>query len=184
MRAVIWLARTVDKPILKLTAEDYNEHGLQDLLSERGGAYDINIEVFRTLSRTITGWPGGKPGRPRFVVGRGVDEANGPDAFPKRVVVFSPHPDDDVISMGGTFIRLCDQGHEVHVAYQTSGDIAVWDESAIRHADFVTEFARRSRSAGAEFARADRSSQDRGVRATEQAARARSTRRSCRRSRR
>lgn len=127
-RAVIWLARELKKPILKLTDEDYNEHGLQDLLAARGDAYDINIEVFRALSGTITGWPGGKADTP------------GED-FPKRVVVFSPHPDDDVISMGGTFIRLCEQRHEVHVAYQTSGNIAVWDESALRHMDFVREFA-------------------------------------------
>ncbi len=139
-RAVIWLAQTVRKPILKLTEEDYNECGLQELISVRGTAYRVNIEVFKTLQKTITGWPGGKPNRPRFVVGKGVDEANGPDTFPKRVVVFSPHPDDDVISMGGTFIRLCDQGHEVHVAYQTSGNIAVFDAAAQRHADFVEEF--------------------------------------------
>lgn len=139
-RAVIWLAGVVGKPILKLTAEDYNEHGLQELMSVRGRAYEINIEVFKSLQKTITGWPGGKAGRPRFVVGKGVDEANGPDEFPKRVIVFSPHPDDDVISMGGTFIRLCDQGHEVHVAYQTSGNIAVFDAAAERHADFVEEF--------------------------------------------
>jgi len=140
-KAVVWLARTLDKPILKLTDEDYNEHGLQDLLSAGGGAYDINIRVFKDLSRTITGWPGGKPGRPRFVPRRGVSEDNGPDVFPKRIVVFSPHPDDDVISMGGTLIRLCDQGHEVHVAYQTSGNIAVFDDEALRQADFLSEVA-------------------------------------------
>jgi glucosamine-6-phosphate deaminase len=138
-RAVIWLARTLGKPILKLVEEDYNEHGLQPLLAQRGQAYDINIEVFRALQRTITGWPGGKPGTEG-------------EAFPKRVVVFSPHPDDDVISMGGTFIRLCDQGHEVHVAYQTSGNIAVWDESAMRHLDFVREFAGAFPQLGKEFA--------------------------------
>jgi glucosamine-6-phosphate deaminase len=138
-RAVIWLARTVGKPVLKLVEEDYNEHGLQPLLATRGDAYDLNIEVFRSLQRTITGWPGGKPGR------------DGQD-FPKRVVVFSPHPDDDVISMGGTFIRLCDQGHEVHVAYQTSGNIAVWDDSALRHLDFVREFAGAFPQLGREFA--------------------------------
>lgn len=142
-KAVIWLARTLEKPILKLTDEDYNEHGLQDMLSSRGGAYDINIEVFRSLQNTITGWPGGKPaakpGEPYERHGR--ISVPGHNVFPKRVVVFSPHPDDDVISMGGTFIRLCDQGHDVHVAYQTSGNIAVWDDSAIRHADFVAEFA-------------------------------------------
>lgn len=141
-RAVLWLAALVSKPILKLTDEDYNEHGLQELLSARGSAYTLNIEVFHSMQRTITGWPAGKPGRPRFVAGKGVADANGPDEFPKRVLVFSPHPDDDVISMGGTFIRLCDQGHEVHVAYQTSGNIAVFDDEAIRHADFVEEFAR------------------------------------------
>ena len=132
-KAVTWLAQAVGKPILKLTDEDYNEHGLQELLSAWGGAYDINIHVFKALQHTITGWPGGKPA--------GEDGHDG-TPFPKRVVVFSPHPDDDVISMGGTFIRLCDQGHEVHVAYQTSGNIAVWDEAALRHADFVVEFAR------------------------------------------
>jgi glucosamine-6-phosphate deaminase len=139
-RAVIWLARKLDKPILKLVEEDYNEHGLQELLSARGSAYDLNIQVFKSLRNTITGWPGGKPGRPRFVPGKGVATENGPDIYPKRVVVFSPHPDDDVIAMGGTLIRLCEQGHDVHVAYQTSGNIAVFDDEAIRHADFVSEF--------------------------------------------
>lgn len=133
-RAVMWLARKVGKPILKLVEEEYNEHGLGELLAARGRAYDVNIEVFKGLRDTITGWPGGKPGRPR--------RDGREDVFPKRVVVFSPHPDDDVISMGGTLIRLCDQGHEVHVAYQTSGNIAVWDEEAVRQADFVTEFCR------------------------------------------
>jgi glucosamine-6-phosphate deaminase len=146
--AATWLAALVKKPLLKLTDEDYNEHGLQELLSARGGAYDINVEVFRAMQATITGWPGGKPtvftndhansdwrGGPVF------DHAN-EEVFPKRVLVFSPHPDDDVISMGGTFIRLCEQGHEVHVAYQTSGNIAVFDDTALRHADFVVEYAR------------------------------------------
>lgn len=131
-KASCWLAQSLKKPVLKLTEEDYNEHGLQDLLSARGGAYDINIEVFRSLQNTITGWPGGKPGQ--------TDEHGKPIIFPKRVVVFSPHPDDDVISMGGTLIRLCEQGHDVHVAYQTSGNIAVWDAAAVRHTDFVVEF--------------------------------------------
>lgn len=133
-KAVMWLALELGKPITKLTDEDYNEHHLQDLLARyERGAYDINIQVFKELQRTITGWPGGKPGRPR------PDGAD--DVFPKRIIVFSPHPDDDVISMGGTFIRLCEQGHEVHVAYQTSGNIAVWDEAATRHLDFVCELA-------------------------------------------
>jgi glucosamine-6-phosphate deaminase len=170
-KAVIWLARLVDKPILKLTNEDYNEHGLQDLLTSRGGhdgstggaAYDINIEVFRALQNTITGWPGGRPrdSARGSAIPCGVPSSEGssitiglkPDAtFPKRVVVFSPHPDDDVISMGGTFIRLCEQGHDVHVAYQTSGNIAVWDESALRHVDFIREFAQAFPQFGRDFA--------------------------------
>ncbi len=147
-RAVIWLAGVVKKPILKLVGEDYNEHGLQELLSERGTAYDVNIEVFKAMQSTITGWPGGKPdgavGNRTHHASSGPSGANSSacDAFPKRIIVFSPHPDDDVISMGGTLIRLCEQGHEVHVAYQTSGNIAVFDEEAIRHAEFVTEFCR------------------------------------------
>ncbi len=131
--AVVWLCQQVKKPILKLSDEDYNEHGMGDLLTARGTSYDINIHVFNQLQRTISGWPGGKPN---------ADDSNRPERakpFPKRVVLFSPHPDDDVISMGGTFIRLADQGHEVHVAYQTSGNIAVFDDDAIRFADFVVD---------------------------------------------
>ena len=138
-KAVIWLARQLDKPILKLTDEDYNEHGLQDLLAEHGPAYDINVKVFRHLQATITGWPGGKPAHAKQPGDRVTPRDH---IFPKRVLVFSPHPDDDVISMGGTLIRLVDQGHEVHVAYQTSGNIAVFDDDAIRFADFVAEFNR------------------------------------------
>jgi glucosamine-6-phosphate deaminase len=142
-RATIWLAQSLKKPLLKLTDEDYNEHGLQELSASRGGAYDINIEIFKGMQNTITGWPGGKPPK-----GSSTDQSDhqpikhSSAAFPKRVVIFSPHPDDDVISMGGTMIRLCDQGHDVHVAYQTSGNIAVFDEAAIRHADFVAEYCR------------------------------------------
>jgi glucosamine-6-phosphate deaminase len=143
-KAAIWLAQQVKKPLLKLTDEDYNEHGLQELIASRGGAYDINIEVFKSLQMTITGWPGGKPNGKDH--GDSLDfpafHHRNPEVFPKRVVLFSPHPDDDVISMGGTFIRLCEQGHDVHVAYQTSGNIAVWDDTAVRHADFVREYAR------------------------------------------
>jgi glucosamine-6-phosphate deaminase len=141
-KAVIWLALSRDKPILKLTDRDYNEHGLQELLSKRGRAYDINIDVFKAMQDTITGWPAGGHGKPRRLRVAGGKPAVRATDFPKRVVVFSPHPDDDVISMGGTFIRLCEHGHEVHVAYQTSGNIAVWDESADRHIDFVEEFCR------------------------------------------
>ncbi|MFT3788158.1 MAG: glucosamine-6-phosphate deaminase [Tepidisphaeraceae bacterium] len=147
-RAAIWLASKLGKPLLKLTNEDYNEHHLQDLIASKPtGAYELNIDVFRSLQATITGWPGGKPASASSDV-KHIDPPSAPrfahpksaDVFPKRVVLFSPHPDDDVISMGGTFIRLCDQGHEVHVAYQTSGNIAVFDAAAIRHADFVQEF--------------------------------------------
>lgn len=133
-KAVTWLARQLQKPILKLTDEDYNENGLSGLLAESGQAYSINIKVFNELQHTITGWPGGKPN---------ADDSHRPERaepFPKRVLIFSPHPDDDVISMGGTLLRLVDQGHEVHVAYQTSGNIAVFDEEAIRFAEFVADY--------------------------------------------
>lgn len=139
-RATVWLAQKTNKPLLKLTDEDYNEHGLQELISSRGGAYEINIEVFKAMQNTITGWPGGKPRNGTVDERQPVKHAS--DAFPKKVIVFSPHPDDDVISMGGTFIRLNEQGHEVHVAYQTSGNIAVFDDVALRHADFVGEYCR------------------------------------------
>jgi glucosamine-6-phosphate deaminase len=136
-KAVIWLARQTGKAILKLTDEDYNEHGLQDLVAARESAHEVNIDVFRALQETINGWPGGKPASEK----RPGDIDRPADAvFPKRVVIFSPHPDDDVISMGGTLIRLADQGHEVHVAYQTSGNIAVFDADAIRFADFAADF--------------------------------------------
>lgn len=133
-KAVVWLSQTTGKPILKLTDEDYNEHGLSELIIEQANSYELNIQIFNRLQRTITGWPGGKPH---------ADDSNRPErAKParKRVIVFSPHPDDDVISMGGTFQRLVDQGHEVHVAYQTSGNIAVHDYDALRYAEFVLEF--------------------------------------------
>jgi glucosamine-6-phosphate deaminase len=136
-KAVIWLARRLEKPILKLTDADYNEEGLQDLLADRGPAYEINIKVFRYLQATITGWPGGKPAHARQP---GDEQLARDQVFPKQILVFSPHPDDDVISMGGTLIRLVDHGHEVHVAYQTSGNIAVFDDDALRYAEFVAEF--------------------------------------------
>jgi glucosamine-6-phosphate deaminase len=135
-KAVCSLALDLKKPILKLTNKDYNDNGLSDLLAGYGQAYEINIEVFNQLQHSITGWPGGKPN---------ADDTNRPErALPerKRVVIFSPHPDDDIISMGGTFQRLVDQGHEVHVAYQTSGNIAVSDDEAIRFIDFVVDFNR------------------------------------------
>lgn len=139
-KAVLWLAQKLNKPLLKLTAEDYNEEGLQDLLATSGDAYDLNLRVFRALQGTITGWPGGKP---EYAKLPGDRPQPGDHIFPKRVLIFSPHPDDDVISMGGTLIRLVDQGHEVHVAYQTSGNIAVFDDDAIRFAEFVGEFNRK-----------------------------------------
>lgn len=133
-KAVVWLSQKTGKPILKLTDEDYNEHGLSELIIEQANSYDLNIRIFNRLQRTISGWPGGKPN---------ADDSNRPErAKPakKRVILFSPHPDDDVISMGGTFQRLVDQGHDVHVAYQTSGNIAVHDYDALRYAEFMLEF--------------------------------------------
>ena len=134
-KAVVWLSLHLDKAILKLTDDDYNNNGMAQLITEQGTAYSINIRIFNELQRTITGWPGGKPG---------VDDSNRPErAEPahKNVILFSPHPDDDVISMGGTFIRLADQGHNVHVAYQTSGNTAVWDDDVLRYLEFVQDFA-------------------------------------------
>ncbi|SFB76028.1 glucosamine-6-phosphate deaminase [Zunongwangia sp. SCSIO 43204] len=135
-KAVIWLSNEVNKPILKLTDEDYNSHGMAQLATEKGPAYNINIDVFNQLQHTITGWPGGKPN---------ADDTQRPErAEPakKRSIIFSPHPDDDVISMGGTFIRLVDQGHDVHVAYQTSGNTAVWDTDVLRYVEFAIDFNR------------------------------------------
>jgi len=126
-RAIVWLCGVVDKPILKLTNKDYNDNGLSELITLYGSAYNVNIKIFNDLQHTITGWPGGKPD---------ADDTHRPERakpYPKRVIIFSPHPDDDVISMGGTFQRLVNQGHEVHVAYQTSGNIAVGDEEVIRY---------------------------------------------------
>ncbi|MDR2843065.1 MAG: glucosamine-6-phosphate deaminase [Candidatus Symbiothrix sp.] len=134
-RAVFWLCARLEKPILKLTERDYNDNGMGDLISQHGHANKINIKVFNDLQHTITGWPGGKPN---------ADDTTRPERanpFPKRVVVFSPHPDDDVISMGGTLARLSEHGHEVHVAYETSGNIAVFDDEVVRFLDFIREAA-------------------------------------------
>ncbi len=131
LKAVVWLSELQKKPILKLTDKDYNDNGMSGLLTEEGTAYDLNIKMFNKLQHTITGWPGGKPK---------ADDSNRPErALPakKRVIIFSPHPDDDVISMGGTFDRLVEQGHEVHIAYQTSGNIAVSDEEALKFAEIA-----------------------------------------------
>ncbi|NNF35155.1 MAG: glucosamine-6-phosphate deaminase [Saprospiraceae bacterium] len=132
-KAVIWLSQKMNKAVLKLTDRDYTDHGMSDLIINYGSAYNINIWIFNELQHTITGWPGGKPN---------ADDTYRPErAKPakKRVIIFSPHPDDDVISMGGTFIRLVEHGHEVHVGYQTSGNIAVFDHDVIRFADFVVD---------------------------------------------
>lgn len=133
-RAIVWLCMKIKKPILKLTNKDYNENGLSELLAVYGSAYNVNIRIFNDLQHTITGWPGGKPN---------ADDTNRPERakpFPKNILIFSPHPDDDVISMGGTFKRLIDQQHNVHIAYQTSGNIAVADDEVIRFLAFLKGF--------------------------------------------
>ena len=133
-KAVLGLALHLKKPILMLTDADYIENGMSDLLADSGPAYDINIKIFNKVQHTITGWPGGKPN---------ADDKDRPERsqpIKKRVLIFSPHPDDDIISMGGTFKRLQEQGHEVHVAYQTSGNIAVADDEALRYASFVCDY--------------------------------------------
>ncbi|MDR2626978.1 MAG: glucosamine-6-phosphate deaminase [Dysgonamonadaceae bacterium] len=136
-RAIVWLCQLTGKPILKLTNKDYIDHGLGELLARYGSAYNVNIRIFNDIQHTITGWPGGKPN---------ADDSNRPERatpYPKKVIVFSPHPDDDVISMGGTFRRLCDQDHEVHVAYETSGNIAVGDEEVIRYCEYLRDVCTR-----------------------------------------
>ena len=133
-KAVLGLALYLKKPILMLTDADYIENGMSDLLADSGPAYDINIKIFNKVQHTITGWPGGKPN---------ADDKDRPERSQptkKTVLIFSPHPDDDIISMGGTFKRLQEQGHEVHVAYQTSGNIAVADDEALRYASFVCDY--------------------------------------------
>jgi glucosamine-6-phosphate deaminase len=135
-KAVIWLAKKTGKPILKLTEENYNNNGMAQLATQKGPVYNLNIQVFNTLQNTITGWPGGKPDA------NDMQRPERKEPSLKRSIVFSPHPDDDVISMGGTFIRLADQGHEVHVAYQTSGNTAVWDDDALRYLEFSIDFNR------------------------------------------
>lgn len=140
--AVVWLCEKTQKPILKLTNKDYNSTGLSELLALYGSAYNCNIRIFNHLQHTITGWPGGKPND---------DDTYRPERampFPKRVIVFSPHPDDDVISMGGTLHRLVEQGHDVHIAYETSGDIAVNDEEVTRFMHFLNGFNQLFMNAG------------------------------------
>jgi len=166
-KAVIWLSLKLGKPILKLEEEEYHDNNLSSLIKTYGPCPNLNLKVFRYLQSTINGWPGGRPtpvtpANPTpLTSSQNLSPPNRLGPLPvqvqndqwdtdilsqqpvsKRVIVFSPHPDDDVISMGGTFIRLCDQGHQVHVAYQTSGNIAVWDDDAVRFANFASEFAK------------------------------------------
>ncbi|MGV3766042.1 MAG: glucosamine-6-phosphate deaminase [Chitinophagaceae bacterium] len=133
-KAVVNMSLKTGKPVLSLTTSDYNDNGLSDLLVEKGDAYEINLQVYYMLRDSITGWPGGKPN----AIIPAHPERSTP--YPKKCLIFSPHPDDDIISMGGTFMRLHDQGHEVHVAYQTSGNIAVTDEFVTRFIDFAVGF--------------------------------------------
>ena len=133
-RAVVNTSLKLNKPILSLTTNDYNESGLSDLIVEKGDSYEINLQVYYMLRDSITGWPGGKP---NVTIPKHPERST---PYPKRCLIFSPHPDDDIISMGGTFMRLVEQGHEVHVAYQTSGNIAVTDEFVTRFMDFAVGF--------------------------------------------
>ncbi|MCP2027507.1 glucosamine-6-phosphate deaminase [Flavobacterium sp. HSC-32F16] len=131
LKAVAWLSELTKKPFLKLTDKDYNDNGMSSVLTEEGTAYNLNIKMFNKMQQTITGWPGGKPN---------ADDTYRPErATPerKRIIIFSPHPDDDVISMGGTFDRLVEQGHDVHIAYQTSGNIAVSNQEALKFAEIT-----------------------------------------------
>jgi glucosamine-6-phosphate deaminase len=130
-KAVVWLSNKLSKPVLKLRNRDYNDNHLGELLANYGPAYNLNINIFNQIQHCITGWPGGKPN---------ADDSHRPERakpYPKRVLVFSPHPDDDVISMGGTLLRLVEQGHIVHIAYQTSGNISVPDDDVLRFVDFA-----------------------------------------------
>ena len=147
-RAIVWLCHKTEKPILKLTNKDYYDAGLGELIAIYGSAYNVNIKVFNELQHTITGWPGGKPN---------ADDTYRPERalpYPKKVLIFSPHPDDDVISMGGTLKRLVDQGHDVYVAYQTSGNIAVGDEDMMRYVMLMDNIASRFGFNTPEFANA------------------------------
>lgn len=153
-KAVIWLADHLEKPILKLTEDDYNNNGMAQLATEKGPVYNINISIFNQLQHAITGWPGGKPDS---------DDSQRPErAIPaiKNSLIFSPHPDDDVISMGGTFIRLADQGHKVHVAYQTSGNTAIWDDDVLRYLEFYIDLTRSQRGNSLELEARYKSTRD------------------------
>lgn len=140
-RAVVWLARKLDKPVLKLVDEDYNENGAGGLLASTSeAAYEVNIDIFNRVQHTITGWPGGKPN---------VDDSRRPERsqpFPKRVLVLSPEPADAFVGMGGTLSRLREQGHEVKLVFLTSGNLRVADGAALNFARVVLEMAESSHS--------------------------------------
>ena len=146
-RALVWLSEQTGKPVLKLTNKDYNNYGLSELLAVYGSAYDVNIKIFNDLQHTITGWPGGKPN---------ADDSSRPERahpYPKRVLAFGPHPDDVVVAMGGTLRKLVQQGHDVHVCFLTSGDVAVSDEDLLRYTMYNERVARRSGAAQEEVTR-------------------------------
>ena len=137
-RALVWLSEQTGKPILKLTNKDYNDYGLSELVAVYGSGYNVNIQIFNDIQHTITGWPGGKPN---------ADDTYRPERanpYPKRVLAFSPHPDDAVLAMGGTLRRLVEQGHEVHVAYLTTGDVMVSDEDLRRYVMVAERVANRN----------------------------------------
>ncbi len=132
-RAVLWLARTAKKPVLKLVDEEYNHRGMGELLTREGSAYNLNISIFNELQHTITGWPGGKPE---------ADDTNRPekaDPFPKRALVVAPEPEDEMLSMAGTIERLVEQGHDVRIVYQTSGSLRTPDAAAAKFARILLE---------------------------------------------
>jgi glucosamine-6-phosphate deaminase len=131
-RAINWLCNNTGKSVLRLSNNDYNQNNLSELLNNES-VHDLNIEFFNKIQRTITGWPGGKSNS---------DDTYRPErAMPevKRIIIFSPHPDDDVVSMGGTFDRLISQGHDVHVVYQTSGNIAVSNDSILKFLEVYSD---------------------------------------------
>ena len=120
--AVVWLSRQTGKPILHLANEDYRAHHLGSLVSGHRSAEPLNGQVFNALISKIRG----KSRLPRG----------------QEILVFSPHPDDDVISMGGLLRKLVENGNRVTVAYQTSGNIAVFDHEVRRYLDFMRRAAR------------------------------------------
>ena len=144
-RAIVWLCGQTGKPILKLTNEDYNDYGLSELVALYGSAYNVNIKIFNDLQHTITGWPGGKPN---------ADDTYRPERatpYPKRVLIFSPHPDDATVSMGGTVRRLVQQGHDVSIAFQTDGDVAVSDDDMMRSLLLADRLTKRFEGTGFKF---------------------------------